>query len=209
MKLSKDYEQKLEESQEYLQFMNDADEEEAWVNEKQHICRAIVSGKDLLAVLSLQQKHKALEDEMKARWPKSEHLFKKGEEFSKKCHSRTKEVHERIASLKDKWKELQELSARRRKQLEDAAEAYQFYADANEAQSWMKEKLPVVSSTDYGKDEPSAQSQLQRLSHLEGELKAYAVDIQKLNEQADKLISEGITSLSVRIPQPALFYKIF
>lgn len=32
----------------------------------------------------------------------------------------------------------------------------QYYADANEAESWIKEKMPLVTSKDYGKDEPSA-----------------------------------------------------
>lgn len=33
----------------------------------------------------------------------------------------------------------------------------QYYADANEAESWMKEKMPLVCSDDFGKDEASAQ----------------------------------------------------
>ena len=32
----------------------------------------------------------------------------------------------------------------------------QYYADANEAESWIREKLPLVCSKDYGKDEPTA-----------------------------------------------------
>lgn len=34
---------------------------------------------------------------------------------------------------------------------------FQYQTDANEAESWMKEKRQLMSSTDYGKDEPSAQ----------------------------------------------------
>ena len=32
----------------------------------------------------------------------------------------------------------------------------QYYSDANEAESWMKEKEPLVTSNDYGRDEASA-----------------------------------------------------
>lgn len=32
----------------------------------------------------------------------------------------------------------------------------QYYSDANDAESWMKEKMSVVSSEDYGRDEQSA-----------------------------------------------------
>ena len=34
---------------------------------------------------------------------------------------------------------------------------FQYYADATEAESWMREKQPLVCSEDYGKDENSAQ----------------------------------------------------
>ena len=32
----------------------------------------------------------------------------------------------------------------------------QYYADANEAESWMREKMPLVTSEDYGRDETTA-----------------------------------------------------
>ena len=32
----------------------------------------------------------------------------------------------------------------------------QYYSDANDAESWMTEKMYVVSSEDYGRDEQSA-----------------------------------------------------
>ena len=32
----------------------------------------------------------------------------------------------------------------------------QYYTDANEAESWIKEKLPLAQSEDYGKDEETA-----------------------------------------------------
>lgn len=33
---------------------------------------------------------------------------------------------------------------------------FQYYSDSNDAESWMKEKMSVVSSEDYGRDEQSA-----------------------------------------------------
>ena len=32
-----------------------------------------------------------------------------------------------------------------------------YYADANEAESWIREKMPLVCSDDHGRDEASAQ----------------------------------------------------
>jgi spectrin alpha len=41
--------------------------------------------------------------------------------------------------------------------LDDSLQAHQYLADVDEAQSWLLEKEPVVTSEDYGKDEDSAQ----------------------------------------------------
>lgn len=49
---------KLEEARDLFQFEVDMEEEEAWVIEKQRICQAGVTAKDIRAVMSLQQKHK-------------------------------------------------------------------------------------------------------------------------------------------------------
>jgi spectrin beta len=74
-----------------------------------------------------------------------------------------------------------------------------FYADANEAESWLKERQALVESRDLGQDEPSAQALLQRHKDLEGELSAYQGDVDTLNAQADALLSAGISKLEVTV----------
>lgn len=74
---------------------------------------------------------------------------------------------------------------------------FQFYADANESESWLKEKLSLVSSSDMGNDEPSAQALLSRHKVLQGELAAYKPELNTLNTQADRLIAQGIDSIQV------------
>ena len=49
------------------------------------------------------------------------------------------------------------MSEVRQAALEASLQAQQYYSDAQETESWMKEKEPLVSSGDYGKDEDSAQ----------------------------------------------------
>ena len=55
---SKAWRARLEDSRNSFQFLQDYEEEESWLVEKQRICKAGISAKDLRAVLSLQQKHK-------------------------------------------------------------------------------------------------------------------------------------------------------
>ncbi|XP_050460702.1 spectrin beta chain, non-erythrocytic 5 isoform X2 [Cataglyphis hispanica] len=200
---SKERKARLEDARNFFHFLQDHEDEESWLVEKQRICKAGISAKDLRAVISLQQKHKALQDEMKVRRPKSEQLCDAGRKLIADNHPSALEIQNRIDSLQEHWRVLQELAALRKKQLDDAAEAFQFYADANEADSWMNEKMALVASEDYGVDEPSAQALLQRHKDLEGELNAYRGDVQSLNAQAEKLIKSGISTLELTAdPEP-------
>ncbi|XP_065360785.1 spectrin beta chain, non-erythrocytic 5 isoform X2 [Calliphora vicina] len=194
----------LEEARNFHHFMEDYDNEEGWLVDKQRICKTGITAKDLRAVLSLQQKHKALEDEIKSRKSKSQQMSDAGKRLIADKHPRSSEIKSRIDSLDDHWKALEELVEMRRRQLEDAAEAYQFYTDANEAESWLNEKMALVNSKDYGNDEPSAQALLQRHRDLQGELNAYSGDILNLNQQADKLIKAGICTLELSANEPEM-----
>ncbi|XP_050742582.1 spectrin beta chain, non-erythrocytic 5 isoform X4 [Drosophila biarmipes] len=195
---------RLEEARNFHHFMEDYDNEESWLVDKQRICKTGITAKDLRAVLSLQQKHKALEDEIKSRKPKSGQMSDAGKRLIGEEHPRSSEIQSRIDSLAEHWQALEALVELRRRQLEDAAEAYQFYTDANEAESWLNEKMALVNSRDYGSDEPSAQALLQRHRDLQGELNAYSGDILNLNQQADKLIKAGICTLELSAVEPEL-----
>lgn len=194
---------RLEEARNFYLFLEDYDNEEGWLVDKQRICKTGISAKDLRAVMSLQQKHKALEDEIKVRKPKSMQMAEAGKKLVADKHLRSTEIKARIESLQEHWKALEDLVELRRRQLDDAAEAYQFYTDANETDSWLNEKMALVASDDYGVDEPSAQALLQRHRDMQGELNAYSGDILNLNQQADKLIKAGICTLDLTAePEP-------
>ncbi|RWS30125.1 spectrin beta chain: non-erythrocytic 1-like protein, partial [Leptotrombidium deliense] len=186
---------KLEEMRQYFQFVEDEEEVEAWIIERQRICQAVLPSKDLLGVISLQQKHKALEAEIKAHRQRIRKVIEGGENLLSHKHTEENDIRLRIGELQKQWDHLHELVALKRKQLEDAVEAFQYHADANEAESWMKEKMQLVTSKDYGKDEPSVSALLQRHSRLESEVNAYENDIKRLNDQSENMIKSGIASL--------------
>jgi hypothetical protein len=74
----------------------------------------------------------------------------------------------------------------------------QFYRDANEAELWLNEKMALVTSADYGKDELSAQALLQCHRDLQEELNVYSGHIASLDSQAEKLVQAGIKTLEVK-----------
>jgi hypothetical protein len=76
------------------------------------------------------------------------------------------------------------LHPQRKQDLEDSLQAHQYFADANEAESWMKEKEPIVCNTDYGKDEDSSEALLKKHEALVSDLEAFGNTISALREQA-------------------------
>lgn len=77
-------------------------------------------------------------------------------------HFAGEDVKTKLAELHGRWETLKGKAAQRRQDLEDSLQAQQYFADANEAESWMREKEPIVGSPDYGKDEDSAEVSVEK-----------------------------------------------
>ena len=71
------------------------------------------------------------------------------------------DIQKKIAQLETRWAGINEHAQTRQQRLADAHQAQQYFSEAQEAESWMKEKEPMVAGRDYGKDEDSAQVQQQ------------------------------------------------
>lgn len=187
--------EKLIKLQDFYKLLQDIDEEDATLSDKLNICQAILPGKDLLAIISLQQKHNVFEADVKAHNSRLNKITKKCNHFINNEHSEKYLIQSKLDALNQKWKQLQDLTNQKSKELADAIEAFQYHADANEAQSWLKEKMQLVKSEDYGIDEQSAVSFLQRHSYLESEVVAYEHDIERLNNQCDRMLNSGVENL--------------
>ena len=61
--------------------------------------------------------------------------------------------------------------------MDESLRAYQYLADVTEAEAWLTEKEPLVTSTDYGKDEDSAQAMLKKHNAVMSDLEAYGTVI--------------------------------
>lgn len=71
----------------------------------------------------------------------------------------------------------------------------QYFADVAEANSWLGDRKPLLTSEDHGKDESSTAALLQRHLRLEKEMAAYGSEIKRLSEQARS--AAQLTALTV------------
>lgn len=73
----------------------------------------------------------------------------------------------------------------------------QYFADAEEANSWLSDRKPLLTSEDHGRDESSTAALLQRHLWLEKEIASYGLEIRRLSEQARS--AAQLTSLTVSV----------
>merc|ERR1719187_3080528 len=95
-------------------------------------------------------------------------------------HFASEDIKARLSSLHDHWNALKEKAAQRKQDLEDSLQAHQYFADATEAESWMREKEPLAGNADYGKDEDASEALLKKHEALMSDLDAFKTTIDGL-----------------------------
>lgn len=166
------------------QLFRDIEDEEAWIREKEPIVASTNRGRDLIGVQNLMKKHQAMIAEINNHEHRIRSVEQVGEDMINSGHFATDDINRRLVWLNEQWNALKEKSQRRKQDLEDSLQAQQYLADANEAESWMREKEPIVGSNDYGKDEDSTEALLKKHEAIIADLEAFENTIRSLREQA-------------------------
>lgn len=84
----------------------------------------------------------------------------------------------------------------------------QYFADIDEANSWLQERQPLLASKDYGKDESSAEALLHRHLRLEKEIAAYSTEMRRLKDQAVIAAEQAPAAVS-RLGIVSVFVPLF
>ncbi|XP_036056872.1 spectrin beta chain, non-erythrocytic 1 isoform X3 [Onychomys torridus] len=189
---------RLEESRRLWKFFWEMAEEEGWIREKEKILSSDDYGKDLTSVMRLLSKHRAFEDEMSGRSGHFEQAIKEGEDMITEEHFGSEKIRERIIYIREQWANLEQLSAIRKKRLEEASLLHQFQADADDIDAWMLDILKIVSSNDVGHDEYSTQSLVKKHKDVAEEITNYRPTIDTLHEQATALPQAHAVSPDVK-----------
>ncbi|XP_075989691.1 alpha spectrin isoform X2 [Anticarsia gemmatalis] len=167
------------------QLFRDLDDEAAWIREKEPIIASTNRGRDLIGVQNLMKKHQAVMGEMAQHEARVDAVRAAGAALRDAGHFAADDIAARLHQLHQQWTQLQEKALQRKQDLEDSLQAQQYFADANEAESWMREKEPMANTQDYGKDEDSSEALLKKHEALLSDLEAFGNTIKSLREQAN------------------------
>uniref|UniRef100_A0A158QA40 Spectrin beta chain n=1 Tax=Enterobius vermicularis TaxID=51028 RepID=A0A158QA40_ENTVE len=182
-------------------FIQDHEEEMSWLKEKEELCIAVLSSRDLSSTPQLSRIFKNLETEMHSHWQQTKAVIAAGESLMASGFNKD-DIQSRINKLYNKWEKLRKNAEAVGKWLREAEQAHQYFQDANEAESWIREKMPLVKSDDYGRDEQASENLLSRHIRLEEEIRAYHSDIIRLDQMAEELVnSEFINTPAVHVQE--------
>lgn len=176
---------KLDDSQSLHRLYRDIDDEEAWIRDKEPVVSSQNRGRDLMGVQNLIKKHHGVMSEIQSHEPHVENVAKAADDMVDQGHFAAAEIRDRRNGLVEHWNLLKSKAAQRKQDLEDSLQAHQYFADANEAESWMREKEPLVVSRDIGRDEDSAEAALKKHEAVTADLGAFGSTIQALHDQAE------------------------
>ncbi|XP_026156546.1 spectrin beta chain, non-erythrocytic 5 isoform X2 [Mastacembelus armatus] len=183
--LSSNRRRQLEAQLKLFEFFHDCEELEAWVYERWLRLQTAGLGRDLNHIQLAQHKHKLLEAELQAHDSLYHGVLGRAQDLlSKQNQVSQRAVQKWTRTLKKQWTHLTLEVTARRNRLQAAATIKQYFADVAEANSWLGDRKPLLTSEDHGKDESSTAALLQRHLRLEKEMAAYASEIKRLSEQA-------------------------
>ncbi|KAF7492961.1 Spectrin alpha chain [Sarcoptes scabiei] len=182
---------RLQDSEKIQQLIYDINDQIAWINEKEPLVRSPNRGRDLMGVQNLNKKHQALASEINNHDPRIQSVIKQAENLLKDYSgpkSGNELIQKKIKNLKDRWQDLLDRVNKRNVDLDDATQIHQYFVDANEAESWIKEKEPLVTG-DVGpacKNEDATEALLKKHDTLMDDLEAFKFTIEDLRKRAEK-----------------------
>ncbi|XP_006895498.1 PREDICTED: spectrin alpha chain, erythrocytic 1 [Elephantulus edwardii] len=184
---------RLQESLEYLQFMENAEEEEAWMDEKEAMVARGESGDTLAATQSLLKKHEVLDSDFAIHEFRVQNVCTQGKDILSKV-SQSKDCKEEISakleSLNEKTPVLAKAINAWKLQLEDDYAFQQFNWKADVVEAWIAEKEKSLKINGNGTDLAAFLTLLAKQDTLEASLRSFQQErLSEITDLKDQLVA--------------------
>ncbi|XP_042798196.1 spectrin beta chain, non-erythrocytic 5 [Panthera leo] len=174
----------LEQTLQQAEFLHNCEEEETWLREHEQLVEDESLGRDLSQIRAALQKHKALEVELRHHQAMCTDLVRRGCDLGARGHPTWPDPRERAQALQGAWQRLRASTARRGARLQAAMLVQEYFSDAADAASWLREQQSALESASRGRDQMAAEALLLRHQRLERSLHAFGTELRRLDEQA-------------------------
>ncbi|EHH63003.1 hypothetical protein EGM_15887 [Macaca fascicularis] len=152
-----------------------------------HIHGSAPDAPGLRAAASQAALWQELQVEVKAHQGQVQRVLSSGRSLAASGHPQAPHIMEQCQELEDRWAELERACEARARCLQQAVTFQQYFLDVSELEGWVKEKQPLVSSQDYGRDEAATLRLIKKHQALREELTIYWSSMEELDQRAQTL----------------------
>ncbi|NXI01273.1 SPTN4 protein, partial [Pachycephala philippinensis] len=150
-------------------------------------------GKHLLEVEDLLQKHGLLEADISAQTERVQALNAAALKFSElegyqPCDPQI--ICNRVNHVQTCLEELEELAAKRRKELEDSRQLWTFFQEMEEAEAWIREKEKILAAKSCGRDLSSVVTLTNKHKTMLGELGNRRALLHQTMKKGEKILAK-------------------
>jgi len=182
---------RLQDAYQALLFSRSLDDIDSWMDDVEQQLQSEDHGRDLTSVQALLKKHQTLEVDINAHADAVQSVKETAVSFIEADHFQAQEINERSQGIVKRYQSLHEPVQIRRDNLEDALLLYQFLRDVGDELSWIRDKLPVASSTDLGSSLTSVQTLQKKHQALEAEIQSHEPVITTVVSRGHQMIKSG------------------
>ncbi|CAF2887520.1 unnamed protein product [Rotaria sp. Silwood2] len=190
LELSKLRKQKLHDAIALFRLLADADNVEAWIEEKERFLATLdpTQVNDIEELEVIKHRFDGFERDMNSTASKVAIVGHQARTLVQNDHPNSQEILDRINKLNHNWAQLRRLVDRKRDDLSSTFGVQTFHIECNETISWIQDKIRIVQSTeDLGRDLGGVMTMQRRLSGLERDMAAIQSKLDQLELEASKL----------------------
>ncbi|TGZ69187.1 hypothetical protein CRM22_003879 [Opisthorchis felineus] len=190
LQLGRDRRERLQDSVEAYHIVREANDLHQWVVEKELVAvtETIVPGK----VEEVESARRAVDDlvaEQKEREARVTELCAKADKLKRGGPTEAVEKIEGIImQLQKKYEQLEQVTTKKAKDLEDIDAVQRYHRECDEAREWVAEKEGRLDADELGTDLTSVQRLLRKHKALEGDLTALGERVKQLDTRAADLV---------------------
>lgn len=182
---------RLTQANKAVEFINGVDEIIHWLKEADEVVRNDDLGKDVESVNALLKKHANIETELCQKEVKLEELKKVAGKFEAEAHFAHLLLNQKVQEAFELLDKLQSQSVVLKDNLEDSLVYHKYVKDTHDALLWIKEKIALVSVSEFGKSLVEVQSMMKRHQLLEADVANHNSIVKALAEKGEQLVKSN------------------
>lgn len=159
-----------------------------WLTEMESLLKNEDTGKDLLSVSNLLKKHQIIENDIIAHEDRIREMNATADSLIESGQFDNNDIEAKRTSINDRYERIKNLADYRKQRLNEANTIQQFFRDIAYEESYIREKMLLVQSREYGKDLTKCQKLRKKHKRLESELIAHEPAIQSVQDIGQSLM---------------------